>query len=43
MFGWTVLDAILGGDAEILIGATDAELPPEEEADEDAETDATSG
>ena len=27
MLGWTLLDAILGGDAEALLGVTDAELP----------------
>ena len=41
MFGWTLLDALLGGDAEVLIGATDAELPPEEETEE-LESDAVS-
>jgi len=30
MVGWTLLDAILGGDAEALLGATDAELPLED-------------
>ena len=30
MLGWTLLDAILGGDAEALLGATDAELPLED-------------
>ena len=30
MLGWTLLDAILGGDGEALLGATDAELPLED-------------
>jgi hypothetical protein len=30
MIGWTLLDAILGGDAEALAGVTDAELPLED-------------
>jgi len=35
MVGWTLLDAILGGDAEALLGATDAELEFGEEGPED--------
>jgi hypothetical protein len=31
MFGWTLLDAMLGGDAEALVGATDYELPAGDE------------
>ena len=30
MVGWTLFDAILGGDAEALLGVTDAELPLED-------------
>ena len=31
MFGWTLLDAMLGGDAEALLGGGDAEFPAEED------------
>ena len=35
MFGWTLLDAMLGGDAETLLGELDfATLPEGEEGDE---------
>jgi hypothetical protein len=40
MFGWTLLDAILGGDAEVLIGATDSDLTAEGGEGEDLETEA---
>ena len=35
MFGWTLLDAMLGGDAEALLGGGDADFPAEDEVPED--------
>ena len=37
MYGWTLLDTILGGDAEVLLGATDGELPEENAEGEEPE------
>jgi hypothetical protein len=34
MFGWPLLDALLGGDAEELLGGLDPALPPEEDEPE---------
>jgi hypothetical protein len=34
MFGWTLLDAVLGGDAVELLGGLDPALPPEEDEPE---------
>ena len=34
MFGWTLLDTVLGGDAEALLGGGDADLPAEDEEQE---------
>ena len=31
MFGWTLLDAVLGGDAELLLGGVDADVAGEEQ------------
>jgi hypothetical protein len=41
MFGWTLLDTILGGDAEVLIGATDYQFSADEEEGEDLESEAS--
>jgi hypothetical protein len=41
MFGWTLLDTLLGGDAEVLISVTDDELPADEQTEE-LESDAVS-
>ena len=38
MVGWTLLEAILGGDAEKFLAEVDYGLPPEDE-DEDLEGD----
>ena len=37
MFGWTLLEAILGGDAEVVIGVSDDELPSGGAEGEDSE------
>ena len=34
MIGWTLLEALLGGDAEEFLGALDIALPPEDEDDD---------
>ena len=34
MFGWPLLDALLGGDAEEHVGGPDPALPPEEDEPE---------
>jgi hypothetical protein len=39
MFGWTLLDAMLGGDAETLLGEADFAIVPEDEENEELETD----
>ena len=38
MYAWTLLDTILGGDAEVLLGGTDSELPEENAEAEEPES-----
>jgi len=38
MYGWTLLDTILGGDAELLLGGADGELPGEDAEGEERES-----
>ena len=39
MYGWTLLDTILGGDAEVLLGGTDGGLPEDNAEAEEPESD----
>jgi hypothetical protein len=38
MYGWTLLDTILGGEAEVLLGGADGELPEENAEAEEPES-----